>query len=229
MSKVHELTRYYDQMEGVKIMKPVEVEDDLDRKFTEWQKLKRQKAILELVASKIGGRIGEIEGELMQVTKSAHAQTVMIDEAVVTYKTRKTGTTPKYKELFLKALSYCNEEQKAAVEELKQSMINPGISETLKIIDPELDNFLDALKYMDADELYAKLDDIKNIPDKAPDYAEKALESLDPTMEGIMDKFRETLKKWVGKIKAGIKNAFSRFKRSEKAVKDLLKVANQKV
>jgi len=210
-------------VEAVTIMKPVEVEDALEKQFLEWQTLKRQMAVLSLLSKKIGSRVTEIDGDLTQVTKASAGQVVQIDEATVKYSTRKVGTTPKYKELYLHAYSKATKAVKAASDKLKESMMNPSLKESLKIADPALDAFLEQMKHMSMDELGQQLSFVGKIPDKAPGFTPPQLESFS---EGLWADFKAVVKKNLGKIKAGFKKALGAFKKSGKAVKELVKVAN---
>jgi hypothetical protein len=198
----------------VQILKPVDVDDDLDKKFTEWQELKRQIEILNLVSDKISTRLGELEGDLKEVAKGAVAQSVIIDKAIINYRTR-NNTSTRYAELYKKALEISNDDQKKVLEEYKKTVTSHSITDSLKITDPDLQIHLEMLKTMSTDQLVAQLDTIKKIPDVAP----KA-----PTSEG---KILDLISKWISTAKSQIKSLASKFNKSSSSANSLLKLSLQ--
>jgi len=212
-------------LEVVTIMKPVAVEDELEKKFLELQKLKRQYSLLNMIAGKIVGRTQELEKELTGLVKSCNGQIVKIEEATVTYSSRRT-TSVSYKSVYLKALEICNDEQKKIIEEYKEVVTNKGLSESLKIIDPKLEAFIQNIKYATTDDLLNMMGEIKQIPDRPPEglMPEGVVSDL---AKSAWNKFKEVMKKIVTIMKAKINSVTMMFKR-DKTVDDLIKLGKMK-
>jgi hypothetical protein len=211
--------------EAITIMKPVVVEDDaLEKLFTEWRDLKQQFAVLDMVRKKVEGRISELEKEVMDITKSAHGQQVTIDESIAKYASRKTTSVP-YKSVFEKALEISTADQRKILEDYKEAITNRGVSESIKIIDPKLEAYLESMKYMTPAELLASLTNIKEIPDDVSGIQEKTLENYLMSEGQIWDKFKAAISKAWSTIKSGFNKWRSSVNKGTKSANDLLKAA----
>lgn len=204
--------------EAVTIMKPVAVEDDLEKKFMDWQNFKRQYSVLVLVADKIATRISEIEKDLKDVTKGAANQQVTIDDAIVSYKTR-GNTSVSYAKVYAKALEIATADQKAVLEAFKATVTSNSVTESLKIVDPKLEEFLLGLKSVTVDVLLTKLQDIKEIPDKAPDFVVNA--QSESVVSAIKDIWKKVKASW-NTVLSKLHTALSKGQKSANELKRLV-------
>lgn len=206
--------------EAVTIQKvvTVEVDNKIEQDFEEWKDLKRKFGILNMIAEKIANRISDIEQDIKSIVKESAGQQVQIDEATAIYKTRKT-TSVSYKDLFEKAFAMVNVDQQKVLTQYKDTITSKGLSESLKIEDPKLAEFLESLKYVSIDDLLSRMKEIKEIPDKAPDFVTQAQigDASSIIIEGaISDKFKKiwtSMKSFftasLGKLKEALKKSGS--------------------
>lgn len=153
--------------EQVTIMKPSAVDDKIAKQFLEWRQKKQAFAILNLLAGKVAARLDELEKDIRGIVKEVHGQQVNIDDAVAAYKSKKTTSTS-YKTVFEKALAMMNADQGKVLSDFKESITKRGTSESIKIVDPKLEAFLNQLNNTPVEELLKMAKEIQEIPDLPP-------------------------------------------------------------
>lgn len=202
-------------VEAVTVVKKVEVENNVENMFMEWQELKRKEAILNTLSGKIGDRIKELEDSIKPIMRESQEQRVQIDKAA--YKLSEyTRGYPRYKDAFEKALSYVNEETKTLLNEYLASVTTQSFISTIRSSDPELAAFIAGLKLDNVDSLLTKYTQIEGIGKLAePTTFKKADESLGTFVKEA----------WT-RIKGMFASVFGLFKSRRKAVQELVALAN---
>lgn len=187
------------------------VDPELELQLQEWQELKKRKEVLEALAKKISKRVGELESGLIDIVKTSKEQTIIIDQSIIEYKTRKSGKRYAFTDVIKKAMELLTKDQRKIVEDFKESISHESVKESLKYTDPDLASYLHSIKLLDTKDLVGELGVISQITDKPKKKKDEGL--LD-----IVKKVIEKAKKVFSKLKSSFKKGDSSIKEFKKAV-----------
>ncbi len=136
------------------------VEEAIDR----WKQLVKIQALLDKALGPIKKEISSIEDFLTPVTKEAYKGIYKVNDSIVELKSRST-TSVKYQQVVQKALEIANEEHRKILEATIESVTTRGVSESVKLLDPELDKYLADIKdAITGDDILERLGDLEKLP-----------------------------------------------------------------
>lgn len=163
----------------------------------EWAYLEKQAAVMSLLTKKITSRIDEIQEVLLPVVKEEESKTVAVNHALIEYASRKS-TSVKYQKAFEKALELVNAEQKAFLEEFKETVTNRSVIESVKLVDPKLGEFLAQLKTLDVESLISLLPKVK----KLNEWSSRSVAEIQQDIDNLIQKALRSEKEAMSEISA---------------------------
>lgn len=129
-----------------------------------WKQLVKIQALLDKALAPVKKEIGSIEEFLTPVAKEAYKGIYTVNDSIVEYKTR-SSTSVKYQQVVQKALEIANEEHRKTLEATIESVTTRGVSESVKLLDPELDKYLGEIKdAITGDDILERLGDLEKLP-----------------------------------------------------------------
>lgn len=149
----------------------------------EWSYLEKQAAVMALLTKKITSRIEEIQEVLLPVVKEEESKAISVNHALIEYASRKS-TGVKYQKAFEKALELVNAEQKAFLEDFKETVTTRSVIESVKLVDPKLGEFLAQLKTLDVESLISLLPKVK----KLNEWSSRSVAEIQQDIDRLIEK-----------------------------------------
>lgn len=169
--------------DAVTTLQATPLDGDLERKFQEWAEIQRSMEDLQKQLTELSGREAVLQKELLPIVKEAAEQKVVVDEAIVRYKTRRVTSTS-YANLFAKALELVSDEARTVLVAMKEQLTSSYMKEFLKLEPSEGIKDVAASVWSKLKAMFSKLaakvkrfskatsqlEKLSNILDKEPDF-----------------------------------------------------------